>query len=46
VRMDYDRVGVEELGAAILDHLAKPVQYREAPAGGTERAARLIANLL
>ncbi len=46
VRMDYDRVGVEELGAAILDHLAKPVQHRDAPAGGTERAARLIANLL
>jgi pimeloyl-ACP methyl ester carboxylesterase/predicted glycosyltransferase len=46
VRMDYDRVGVDELGAAILDHLGKPVQYREAPAGGTERAARLIANLL
>jgi len=46
VRMDYDRTGVEELGAAILDHLGKPVQYRDAPAGGTERAARLIANLL
>jgi predicted glycosyltransferase len=46
VRMDYDRVGVEELGAAILDHLAKSVQYRQAPGGGTDRAARLIANLL
>ena len=29
-----------------IDHLAKPVQYRDAPSGGTERAARLIANLL
>ena len=37
---------MEELGAAILDHLGKPVQHREAPAGGTERAARMIANLL
>ncbi len=46
VRMDYDRTSVEELGAAILDHLRKPVQHREAPVGGTERAARLIANLL
>jgi pimeloyl-ACP methyl ester carboxylesterase/predicted glycosyltransferase len=46
VRMDFDRTGVEELGAAILDHLSKPVQYRDAPVGGTERAARLIANLL
>jgi pimeloyl-ACP methyl ester carboxylesterase/predicted glycosyltransferase len=46
VRMDYDRTTVEELGAAILDHLGKPVQYREAPAGGTARAARMIAELL
>jgi pimeloyl-ACP methyl ester carboxylesterase/UDP:flavonoid glycosyltransferase YjiC (YdhE family) len=46
VRMDYDRTTVEELGAAILDHLGKPVQYREAPFGGTDRAARMIANLL
>jgi pimeloyl-ACP methyl ester carboxylesterase/predicted glycosyltransferase len=46
VRMDYDRTTVEELGAAILDHLGKPVHHRDAPAGGTERAARMIANLL
>jgi hypothetical protein len=44
--MDYDRTSAEELGAAILDHLGKPVHYRDAPAGGTERAARMIANLL
>ncbi len=46
VRMDYDRTSVEELGAAILEHLGKPVRHREAPAGGTARAARMIANLL
>jgi pimeloyl-ACP methyl ester carboxylesterase len=46
VRMDYDRTTVEELGAALLDHLGKPVHHRDAPAGGTERAARMIANLL
>jgi pimeloyl-ACP methyl ester carboxylesterase/UDP:flavonoid glycosyltransferase YjiC (YdhE family) len=46
IRMDYDRTTVEELGAAILDHLGKPVQGREVPADGTERAARLIATLL
>jgi pimeloyl-ACP methyl ester carboxylesterase/UDP:flavonoid glycosyltransferase YjiC (YdhE family) len=46
VRMDYDRTTPEELGTAILDHLGKPVHWGEAPAGGTERAARLIANLL
>jgi pimeloyl-ACP methyl ester carboxylesterase len=46
MRMDYDRTSVEELAAAILDHLGKPVHPRAAPAGGTERAARMIANLL
>ena len=46
VRMDYDRTSPEELGAAILDHLGKPVHWREAPRGGTERAARMIARLL
>jgi pimeloyl-ACP methyl ester carboxylesterase/predicted glycosyltransferase len=46
VRLDYDRTTVEELGDAILDHLGKPVHHREAPAGGTERAAQMIANLL
>ena len=46
VRMDYDRTSVEELAAAMLHHLDKPVQYRAAPTGGTERAARMIANLL
>jgi len=46
VRMDYDRTTPEELGATILDHLGKPVHYRDVPANGTERAARMIANLL
>jgi pimeloyl-ACP methyl ester carboxylesterase len=46
VRMDYDRTTVEELGMAMLDHLGKPVHHRDAPVGGTERAARMIANLL
>jgi pimeloyl-ACP methyl ester carboxylesterase/predicted glycosyltransferase len=46
IRMDYDRTSVEELSTTILDHLGKPAHYREAPAGGTEHAARMIANLL
>lgn len=46
VRMDYDRTTPEELGAAILDHLGKPVHWSEPASGGTERAARLIADLL
>jgi len=46
IRMDFDRTSPEELGAAILDHLGKPVHPRDVPVGGTERAARLIANLL
>jgi pimeloyl-ACP methyl ester carboxylesterase/predicted glycosyltransferase len=45
VRMDYDRIGPEELGAAILDHLGKPALGGTVPTGGTERAARMIANL-
>jgi hypothetical protein len=44
--MDYDRTTPEELGAAILDHLGKPVHWSEPASGGTERAARLIADLL
>jgi len=46
VRMDYDHTSVEELGAAILDHLGKPAPQRDVPAGGTERAARAIAQLI
>jgi pimeloyl-ACP methyl ester carboxylesterase len=46
VRMDFDRTGPEALASAILDHLGKPVDWRPAPAGGTERAARMIAGLL
>jgi UDP:flavonoid glycosyltransferase YjiC (YdhE family) len=46
IRMDFDRTSPEELGASILDHLGKPVHPRDVPVGGTERAARSIANLL
>jgi pimeloyl-ACP methyl ester carboxylesterase/UDP:flavonoid glycosyltransferase YjiC (YdhE family) len=46
VRLDFDRTSADELGAAIVDHLGKPVHWREAPQGGTERAARMIAELL
>jgi UDP:flavonoid glycosyltransferase YjiC (YdhE family) len=46
VRMDFDRTTPESLAAAIVDHLGKPVHWREAPAGGTERAARMIAKVL
>ena len=46
VRMDFDRTTVEDLAQAILDHLGKPAHWPDIPAGGTERAARLIAGLL
>jgi pimeloyl-ACP methyl ester carboxylesterase len=46
VRMDYDRTTVEDLAQAILDHLGKPTPWGEAPADGTGRAARMIAELL
>jgi UDP:flavonoid glycosyltransferase YjiC (YdhE family) len=46
VRMDYDRTTPEALSASMLDHLGKPVHWRQAPRGGTERAARMIAEFL
>jgi pimeloyl-ACP methyl ester carboxylesterase/UDP:flavonoid glycosyltransferase YjiC (YdhE family) len=46
VRMDYDRTTAEELAAAILDHLGQPAPRPAVPTGGTERAARMIADLL
>lgn len=46
VRMDFDATTPERLAGAILEHLGKPVHWRPAPAGGTERAARLLAGLL
>jgi hypothetical protein len=44
--MDYDRTTEDELAAAIADHLGKPVHWREASAGGTASAARMLAELL
>ena len=46
VRMDYDRTTPEDLASAMLDHLGKPVHYRDIPTDGTVRAARLVAELL
>ena len=46
VRLDYDRTSPEALGAAMLEHLSKPVHSAEMPLDGTDRAARLIADLL
>jgi pimeloyl-ACP methyl ester carboxylesterase len=46
VRLDYDRTSPEALGAAMLEHLGKPVHSAEVPVDGTDRAARLIAALL
>jgi predicted glycosyltransferase len=46
VRMDYDRTTPETLGATMLDHLGKPVHWRDVPRHGTDRAARMIAELL
>jgi pimeloyl-ACP methyl ester carboxylesterase/UDP:flavonoid glycosyltransferase YjiC (YdhE family) len=45
-RMDYDRTSPEVLAGAILDHLGKPVHHGDVSADGTERAARMIAELL
>jgi pimeloyl-ACP methyl ester carboxylesterase/predicted glycosyltransferase len=45
-RLHYDRTTPEALGAAILDHLGKPVHSAPVPLDGTDRAARMIAELL
>jgi hypothetical protein len=46
VRMDYDRTTPEDLASVMLQHLGKPVHYRDIPSDGTARAARLVAELL
>ena len=46
IRLDYDETSPEALGAAMLEHLGKPVHSVEIPLDGTDRAARLIAGLL
>jgi pimeloyl-ACP methyl ester carboxylesterase len=46
IRLDYDRTTPEALGAAMLEHLGKPVHSVEMPLDGTDRAAQLIAELL
>ena len=46
VRMDFEATPPERLAAAILEHLGKPAHWQPAPAGGTDRAARLLAGLL
>jgi pimeloyl-ACP methyl ester carboxylesterase/spore coat polysaccharide biosynthesis predicted glycosyltransferase SpsG len=46
IRLDYDRTSPEALGAAIVEHLGKPVHSATMRLDGTDRAARLIAELL
>ena len=46
VRMDYDRTTPEDLASVMLQHLGKPVHYRDIPSDGTARAARMVAELL
>jgi pimeloyl-ACP methyl ester carboxylesterase/UDP:flavonoid glycosyltransferase YjiC (YdhE family) len=46
VRQDYDRTSVEDLAQALVDHLGKPVHYADVPRDGTERAARMLSELL
>jgi pimeloyl-ACP methyl ester carboxylesterase len=45
-RMEYDRTTEEELAAAILEHLGKSVHWPDVAAGGTPRAAAMLADLL
>jgi UDP:flavonoid glycosyltransferase YjiC (YdhE family) len=45
-RMDYDRTRVEDLAQTMLERLGKPATWADVPRDGTERAARMIAELL
>src|SRR5580765_7290950 len=46
IRLDFEHTSPEALGAAMLEHLGKPVHSAQMPLDGTDRAARLIAALL
>jgi pimeloyl-ACP methyl ester carboxylesterase len=45
-RLDFDRTTPEALAEAMVEHLGRPATWGEVPVGGTERAARLIAEAL
>jgi len=45
-RMDYDRLDPEALAHAVADGLKRPVLSRDVEAGGAQRAAAAIAELL
>jgi predicted glycosyltransferase len=45
-RLDFDRTTPEALAEAMVEHLGRPATWGEVPAGGTERAARMIAEAL
>jgi pimeloyl-ACP methyl ester carboxylesterase/UDP:flavonoid glycosyltransferase YjiC (YdhE family) len=46
VRMEYGDTTAEDLAGKILEHLGKPARWKEPPHDGTERAARMLADLL
>ena len=44
--MDFDAAGPDAIAAAIAEEIGREVDYRPVEAGGAERAASLIAELL
>jgi len=46
VRMEYADTTVEDLAGTMVTHLGKPAQWGDVPHDGTERAARMLADLL
>ncbi|MGZ8749405.1 MAG: alpha/beta fold hydrolase [Pseudonocardia sp.] len=46
VRMDYATATPESIGEALVDALARPMEYLPVPADGARRAAALLADLL
>ena len=46
LRMEYDDTTAEDLAGAMAEHLGQPAQWKDVPREGTERAARMLADLL
>jgi predicted glycosyltransferase len=44
--MDYDSTTPDEIAAAVVSELRRPVAYREVESGGAMRAAKMLAGLI
>jgi hypothetical protein len=44
--MDYDSATPDEIAAAVVGELRRPVAYREVESSGAVRAAKMLAGLI